>query len=302
MSEMIGFIGLGNMGQAMANSLLKAGYTLTVSNRTLSKADALTAKGARLAQQPSEAVTKGGIVISMVANDQALQEIVASQGFLDHLGSGGIHLSMSTVSPETSQKLAQLHALHGSVYLAAPVFGRPEAAATQKLWICLAGPQRAKERVQPVLRALGQGIFDFGEDPGAANIAKLCGNFLILSAMEAMAEALALAEKSGLDRSAVIDMLTHTLFSSPVYQGYGKMIAEKRHTPAGFRQTLGLKDINLVRDLAEQETMPMPLASLLHDRLLAGMAKGRGEMDWSALSLDVLENAGLQVPDPPPLQ
>ena len=161
MSEMIGFIGLGNMGQAMANSLLKAGYLLTVFNRTLSKADVLTAKGAQLARQPSEAVTKGGMVISMVVNDQALQEIVASQGFLEHLGSGGIHLSISTVSPETSHKLAHLHALSGSVYLAAPVFGRPEAAATQKLWICLAGPGHAKERVQPVLRALGQGIFDY---------------------------------------------------------------------------------------------------------------------------------------------
>jgi 3-hydroxyisobutyrate dehydrogenase-like beta-hydroxyacid dehydrogenase len=269
-----------------------------VYNRTLSKAEALTAKGARLAHQPSETVTKGGIVISMVANDQALEEIVMSQGFLERLGPGGIHLSMSTVSPETSRKLAQLHAQHGSIYLAAPVFGRPEAAATQKLWICLAGPQLARERVQPVLKALGQGIFDFGEDPGAANIVKLCGNFLILSAMEAMAEALALAEKSGIARSAVTDMLTHTLFSAPIYQIYGKMIAEKRHTPAGFRQTLGLKDLNLVRDVAEHATMPMPFASLLHDRLLAGIAKGRGDMDWSALSLDVLENAGLEVPVP----
>ena len=298
MREIIGFIGLGNMGQAMASSLLKAGYTLTVYNRTLHKAEALTAKGARLAHQPSETVTKGGIVISMVANDQALEEIVMSPGFLERLGPGGIHLSMSTVSPETSRKLAQLHAQHGSIYLAAPVFGRPEAAAAQKLWICLAGPQLARERVQPVLKALGQGIFDFGEDPGAANIVKLCGNFLILSAMEAMAEALTLAEKSGIARSAVSDMLTHTLFSAPIYQIYGKMIAEKRHTPAGFRQTLGLKDLNLVRDVAEHATIPMPFASLLHDRLLAGIAKGRGDMDWSALSLDVLENAGLEIPIP----
>jgi 3-hydroxyisobutyrate dehydrogenase-like beta-hydroxyacid dehydrogenase len=233
-----------------------------------------------------------------VANDQALEEIVMSRGFLENLGPEGIHLSMSTVSPETSRKLAQLHTQHGSFYLAAPVFGRPEAAAAQKLWICLSGPQIAKRRVQSVLKALGQGIFDFGEDPGAANIVKLCGNFLILSAMEAMAEALALAEKSGIDRSAVIDMLTHTLFAAPIYQIYAKMIAEKHHTPAGFRQTLGLKDLNLVRDVAEHTTMPMPFASLLHDRLLAGIAKGRGDMDWSALSLDVLENAGLEVPVP----
>jgi 3-hydroxyisobutyrate dehydrogenase-like beta-hydroxyacid dehydrogenase len=296
MSETIGFIGLGNMGQAMAGNLLKAGYSLIVYNRTLSKAEALTARGARLAHKPEEAVPQGGIVITMVANDQALEEIVMSPGFLEHFGPGGIHLSMSTISPETSRKLAKLHEQHGSFYLAAPVFGRPDAAAAQKLWICISGPNTAKERVQPVLQALGQGVFDFGEDPGAANIVKLCGNFLILSAMEAMAEALTLAEKNGLDRSAVNDMLTHTLFTAPVYQNYGKMIAEKRHTPAGFRLALGLKDNNLVGDVAEHSTMPMPLQSLLHDRLLAAIAKGRGDMDWSALSLEVLEDAGLEVP------
>ncbi len=296
MSERIGFIGLGNMGQAMAGGLLKAAYTLTVYNRTTSKAEALTAKGAQLAHQPSEAVRTGGIVVSMVANDQALEDIVMSQGFLERLGQNGIHLSMSTVSPFTARKLAELHAQHGSIYLAAPVFGRPDAAAAQKLWICLAGPQAGKERVRPVLEAMGQGIFDFGDDPGAANIVKLCGNFLIVSAMEAMAEALTLAEKSGLDRSAVLDMLAQTMFAAPIYQNYGKMIAEKRHTPVGFQQKLGLKDINLVREAAEYATMPMPLVSLMHDRLIAGVAKGRGEMDWSALSLDVLENAGLELP------
>jgi len=296
MNETIGFIGLGNMGHGMAGRLIEAGYALTVYNRTLNRAESLTAQGARLAHQPGEAVTEGGIVVSMVANDQALEDIVTSQGFLEGLGSGGIHLSMSTVSPVTARKLAELHAQHGSTYVAAPVFGRPEAAASQQLWICVAGPRSAKERVQPVLETLGQGIYDFGEDPGAANIVKLCGNFLTIAAMEAMAEALTLAEKSGLDRAAVIDMLTQTMFTSPSYQSYGKMIAEKRHTPAGFRQALGLKDVNLVRETAEQAQMPMPLASLLHDRMLTGVAKGRGDMDWSALALDVLEDAGLPIP------
>ena len=296
MNETIGFIGLGNMGHGMANSLLKAGYTLTVYNRSLGKAEEFTAHGAKLAHQPGEAALPGGIVVSMVANDQALEEIVTSAGFLESLGSGGIHLSMSTVSPVTSRKLAELHAQHGSVYLAAPVFGGPAAAASQELWICLAGPYSAKERVQPILKAMGQGVYDFGEEPGAANIVKLCGNFMSLAAMEAIAEALTLAEKSGLDRSAVIDMLTHTIFTSPNYQRYGKTIAEKHHTPAGLRQTLGLKDVNLVRETAESAQMPMPLASLLHDRMLSGLAKGRGDMDWSALALDVLEDAGLEVP------
>lgn len=235
MSENIGFIGLGNMGQPMASNLLKAGYALKVYNRNASKAEGLTQQGAQLAQQPGEAITTGGIVVTMVANDAALEAIVKSDSFLERLGQSGIHLSMSTVSPATSRKLAELHEKHGSSYVAAPVFGRPDAAAAQKLWICMSGPQVAKERVKPVLDALGQGVFDFGDTPDAANIVKLCGNFLIVSAMEAMAEALTLAEKNGLNRSAVIDMLSQTLFSAPVYQNYGKMIAEKRHTPVGFQ-------------------------------------------------------------------
>src|SRR5207248_6943457 len=245
MSEQIGFIGLGNMGQAMAGSHLKGGYTLTVYNRTESKAEPLIAKGAKLARQPGEAVQPGGIVVSMVANDQALEEIVMSPGFLERLGPNGIHLSMSTVSPFTSRKLAELHAQHGSIYLAAPVFGRPEAAAAQKLWICLSGAQAGKERVQPVLKVLGQGIFDFAEDPGAANVVKLTGNFLIASAMEAMAEALTLAGHNGIDRSKVIDMLGQTSFACPIYQNYGKAIAEERYTPPGFSLSLGLKDVGL---------------------------------------------------------
>src|SRR6266699_3623341 len=283
MSERIDFIGLGNMGQPMALNLLKAGFELRVYNRNPARAEPLVAQGAQQVFKPDEVAEPGGIVVTMVANDSALESVVlGKEGFLERLGPNGIHLSMSTVSPATAHKLAELHAKHGSIYLAAPVFGRPEAAAAAKLWICLAGSQLAKERVQPVLKAMGQGIFDFGDDPGAANVVKLCGNFLIASAMEAMAEALTLAEKNGLDRSAVTGMLTQTLFSTPIYQNYGKMIAEKRHTPAGFQQKLGFKDVHLVIETAEQASMPMPLASLLHYRLLVGIAKGSGEMDGSA--------------------
>ncbi|GAC1620962.1 MAG: NAD(P)-dependent oxidoreductase [Ktedonobacteraceae bacterium] len=293
MSENVGFIGLGSMGQPMASNLLKAGYSLKVYNRSANKADSLTQKGAQLAHQAAEAVTTGGIVVTMVTNDHALESIVMDDGFLERLGQKGIHLSMSTVSPAIAHKLAELHAEHGSTYLAAPVFGRPDAAAAQKLWVCVAGPQAGKERVKPLLEAMGQGIFDFGELPEQANVVKLCGNFLIVAAMEAMAESFTLAEKNGIDRSALIDMLTKTLFTGPIYQNYGRMIAEKRHTPVGFQQKFGLKDVNLVLETAKTSQVPMPLASLLHDRLLSGVAKGRGDMDWSALSLDVLENAGL---------
>jgi 3-hydroxyisobutyrate dehydrogenase-like beta-hydroxyacid dehydrogenase len=204
MSERVGFIGLGNMGQPMASNLLKAGFALRVYNRNTSKTEPLVAQGAQRVTQPGDVVEPGGIVVTMVANDNALESVVIGEhGLLERLGPNGIHLSMSTVSPATARKLADLHAKHGSTYLAAPVFGRPDAAAAGKLFICLSGSQAGKERVQPLLHALGQGVYDFGEDAGAANVIKLTGNFLIAAAMEAMAEAFTLAEKNGIEHTKV---------------------------------------------------------------------------------------------------
>ena len=293
MSDSIGFVGLGNMGRAMAGTLLKAGYGLRVYNRDTRKAQTLVAEGAQQVMRPSEAVEPGGIVITMVADDAALESVtLGKDGILEHLGPGGIHVSMSTVSPAIARSMTELHAQHGASYVAAPVFGRPAAALIQKLWICCAGASPARERVQPMLQAMGQGVFDFGEEPMAANVVKLCGNFLIGSALEAMAEALTLAEKNGLDRKSVINMFGQTMFPCPIYQNYGKMIAEKHYTPVGFEMRLALKDTNLVLDTAEQVEMPMPFASIVHNRLLAGVAKGRGTLDWTSLAQMVDEDAG----------
>lgn len=294
MTEKIGFIGLGNMGHALAQNLLADGYDLKVYNRTPDKADDLVKKGATLVSKPAEVVSKGGIVISVLSNDQAVEEIVFGKGgILPQMKEDTIHLSISTLGPDTARKLAKAHEEYGSKYVSSPVFGRPDAAATRKLWVCTAGPQAAKERVQPILQALSQGVYDFGEDVGAANIVKLAGNFMIVSAMEAMAEALTLGEKNGIERSALINMLTQTIFTGRIYQNYGQAISQKRYMPAGFFMELGLKDINLALKTAEEANMPMPLASLLRDRFMVGMAKGREKMDWSALSLGVSEDAGL---------
>ncbi len=292
MSEQIGFIGLGNMGSQIAANLLKNGYQVTVYNRTAAKAEPLVAQGAQRATHPSEVITSGGIVITMVANDKALESVVHAEGFLTKLGNG-LHISISTVAPTTARSLSALHSKHGSTFISAPVFGRPEAAAAQKLVVCVAGPAAAKERALPILRSIGQSVFDFGEEAAMANVVKVCGNFMIAAAMESMAEAMTLVEKNQIDRSAFISMLSQTIFAAPIYQNYGKMIAEKRHTPAGFELVLGLKDINLVLDTAEQSKMPMPFASLLHDRFMASIAKGRGDIDWSGIALGVSEDAGM---------
>jgi len=265
-SETIGFIGLGHLGLPLATNLLNAGYPLKVYNRTASKADPLVAQGAKLVTKPVDAVTSGGIVASIVWDDAALESVVMSDGFLEQLGPGGIHLSMSTVLPETAKKLAAMHAQHGSAYVEAPIFGRPEAAVAKQLWIPVAGPQQAKERVRSLLEAMGgQGIFDFGEEVGAATLVKLVGNFLIASAGYSMREALLMAEKNGVDPKAVVDMLTQTLFTAPIYKNYGRRIAE--NTAPFSQNAIPLKDVGLFKKTAQQVESPTPIASLLHDLL-----------------------------------
>lgn len=294
MSTEIGFIGLGAMGAPIAANLATAGYKLRVYNRTASKADALVAMGAARVERPGDAAVQGGVAITMLADDAALEAVTLGAGGLaERLGSGGIHISMSTVAPATSRRLAQHHAARGSTYIAAPVFGRPDAAKAKRLWVLASGPAVQRAAIRPVLEAVGQGIFDFGDEPGAANVAKLAGNFLIAANLEAMSEAFTMAEKQGVDRAAVADMLAKTLFACPIYQGYGKAIAEKRFTPVGFRMPLGLKDVELALRTAAEVTMALPIASLVRDRFLASLAKGREEMDWSAIALSVLDDAGL---------
>ena len=266
MVETIGFIGLGSLGSPMAVNLIKNGYLVRVYNRTASKAEPLVAQGARLANRPVDVVIKGGIVVTIVWDDAALESIVESEGFLEQLGPNGVHLSMSTLSPQTSKRLAALHSQFGSTYVDAPIFGRPEAAVARQLWIPFSGPQAAKERVRPILQAMGgQGIFDFGEEVGAGNIVKLLGNFLIISAAHSLGEALSMAEKNSVDPKAVVDMLTATLFTAPIYRSYGNLIAEK--TLPFSQSKIPLKDIGLFKTTAEGVDSPTPISSKLYQLL-----------------------------------
>ena len=288
----VGFVGLGNMGLPMARNLREGGFDVVAFNRNRRKADEFAADGGRAAAHPRDAAAPG-LVVSMVADDRALEEVVdGAGGILEGLPPGGLHLSMSTVSPSVARRLAARHADRGAAYVAAPVFGRPDAAASRKLWICVSGSER--DRARDVLAALGQGTFDFGDDPGAANVVKLSGNFLIASAMESMAEAFALCEKNGIPRASAAGLFSSTLFSCPIYRNYGDAIAAERYSPAGFRLALGAKDMRLVLGAASESGVPMPAASLVHDRLLASAGRGRSDLDWSGLALAVSEDAGLR--------
>jgi 3-hydroxyisobutyrate dehydrogenase-like beta-hydroxyacid dehydrogenase len=293
MADTIGFIGLGNMGEPIAANLLAAGFALRLYNRTASKAAALVAKGAVAVGSAAEVAVSGGVVLTMLADDRAVGEVSLGPGsFVERLGAGGTHISISTIAPATARRLAEHHAKYGVAYVASPVFGRPEAAAAKRLSICVSGPEAARKRAQPILSAIGQQIFDFGEDPGAANVAKLCGNFMIAANLEALAELLTLAEKNGLSKKAVAELMGTF---SPMHKNYANLMAEQTFSPAGFRLALGLKDINLVLETAAASQTPMLLGSLLHERWLSAMAKGRGDLDWSAIALGVAEDAGLKI-------
>ena len=293
--EAVGFIGLGSMGEPMAAKVLKAGHTLTVYNRTADKARDLVEQGAKLVQSAELAATAGGIVITMVANDRALEDVTLGPGgFGERLGRGGLHLSMATVSPDLSRRLAAWHAERGSHYVAAPVFGRPPAAAAGKLWIMYSGVSAAKQRAKPLLNAMGQGAFDFGEDPGAANIVKISGNFLMSCVIESLAEAFTVGEKNGIDRQAMSDMFTQTIFACPLYQSYSPLVAAGPGDKVAFSMHLGLKDVKLMLETAEQAGVPIPFGSVVHDRIVSAIARGRGDKDWIAMSLNVSEDAGLE--------
>jgi 3-hydroxyisobutyrate dehydrogenase-like beta-hydroxyacid dehydrogenase len=290
----IAFIGLGNMGSAMATNLLKAGHTLSVYNRTRTRADALKPLGARVASTPGEAAAGAEIAITMLADDHALESVVFGKGnILDSLPPNAIHVSMSTISVALSRRLAAAHAERKQHYISAPVFGRPEAAAAAKLFIVAAGPAAQIERCRPLFDAMGQKTFIAGDDASGANLMKLAGNFLITAVIEGLAESFALVRKAGLDANMFHEVLTNSLFNAPIYKTYGALINSQKFEPAGFKLPLGLKDNRLLLAAAEENAVPMPMASLVRDRFLAALGQGMGELDWSAISKLSVKDAGL---------
>jgi 3-hydroxyisobutyrate dehydrogenase-like beta-hydroxyacid dehydrogenase len=290
----VGFIGLGNMGGPMAANLLRAGHELVVYNRTANRAGPLASQGARVARLPREAAAGVEVLITMLADDAAVEGVMFGEhGALDGLPRGAIHVSMSTISPELSRRLLVEHEARGQGYVAAPVFGRPEAAQAAKLWVVAAGAAPAIERCRPLLDALGQGIEVVGDDPPMANVVKIGGNFLLASAIEAMGEAFTLVRKHGIDPARFIDVVNGRLLRSPVYENYAKIIVGGRWEPPGFKLRHGLKDIRLALAAGDQVDAPLPLASLMRDRYLSAMAWGWADIDWAALARVSAVEAGV---------
>ncbi len=291
----VGFVGLGNMGSGIARNLIKAGHSLTVYNRTKSRAEDLRALGARVAETPGDAASEADVVITMLADDHALEAVVLGPGnILESLPTSAVHVGMSTISVALSRRLAVLHNEKQQHYVAAPVFGRPDAAAAGKLFVVAAGAADQIERCQPLFDAVGQKTFVAGDEAFAANVFKLAGNFMITTVIESLSEAFALIRKSGLDPSKFLEVLTGSLFSSPVYRNYGAMIAADNFEPVGFKLPLGFKDNKLVLNAAEEVSVPMPMANLVHDRFVTAIAQGMSNSDWAAIARISAQEAGLR--------
>lgn len=289
----MGFIGLGAMGLPMARNLAKAGHTLTVWNRTESVARQMEPDGVTIASNPAEAA-HGEVLITMVSDDSVLESLFfGAPQLLAQMPAGSIHLSMSTISPAMSERLAEAHSKARSRYVASPVFGRPVAAAEAKLLIVASGPADAIARCQPIFSVLGAHTLNLGEKPSVANVFKIAGNFLIASALESLSESFALLRKSGVDPRVFLETMTAGLFSGPVYKLYGGLILDAKPPAEGFSVRLALKDMQLVLGAADSAAVPMPLAELVHDHLTEAMARGWQDRDWSSLASVVGAHAGI---------
>jgi 3-hydroxyisobutyrate dehydrogenase-like beta-hydroxyacid dehydrogenase len=288
----VGMIGLGQMGAGIARNLLKAGHRVRVWNRTRARCEPLLAAGAEAAASPADAAA-GDAVVTMLADDAAVEAVLRGDGGLLAGRGGTIHVSMSTISVALAARLAAEHAAAGRRYVAAPVFGRPAAAAAGELSVVAAGEPAAVEAVRPLFAAVGQRTFVVGTRPEDANVVKLAGNFMLMSAIETLSEALALAAKRGVAPGVVLDVLTGTLFPAPVYRNYGRLMLEENYRPAGFALPLGLKDMNLVSAAANDARVPMPVLAVLRDQLLATLVREGDDVDWSAIARTVAVNAGV---------
>jgi 3-hydroxyisobutyrate dehydrogenase-like beta-hydroxyacid dehydrogenase len=295
MKQRVGFIGLGNMGLPMAENVLKAGFPLWVHNRTKEKAAPLLDKGAQWAATPAELSGLCDVVITMIANDQALNEIVLGpSGILSSSKKPLIHISMSTVSPDLVTNLEKKHQEKGIAFLAAPVAGRPERAKEGALWIFVAGDSQTKKAVSPILKTMSTQIFDLGEHSAQASLFKLCNNFMIISLIESFSEAASMLEKGGISSSTAAEIWGSSLFDCPVFHSYTAMLCKRNFADGGFALKLGLKDMQLLQDCADKAHVPMPFLSDLRQKMFTCMNLGRAAFDWSVVALLTRELAGLK--------
>lgn len=289
----LALLGLGKMGVEVGGQLLRAGHSLTVYNRSAAKAQPLVDQGARLAPTPAKAVAGCEVALTAVLDDAALRAItMGDDGLMAGLPKGAIHAGLSTIGVGLARELAAEHAAHGQHYVSIPMLGRPDAARERRLVMIAGGDAATLQRLKPVLEAIGRTTVVAGPEPWHANLFKLCSNFMISGVLEAFGEAQAVVRKASLDPATFVDLVSE-FFGSGIYRNYGTIMVEKRFSPPGGTLALGLKDNGLLLEAARELQTPMPLASLVRDQMLAAMAAGFAEVDWTSLGTSAQRNAGL---------
>jgi 3-hydroxyisobutyrate dehydrogenase-like beta-hydroxyacid dehydrogenase len=290
----IGFVGLGKMGSAMAQNLLRAGHELTVYNRSREKAESLGKQGARIGGSPAEVARNSEAVFSMLPDDQAVEEVTLGRdGLVEGLGAGATHISSSTISIKAARRLTEEHAKRGSQFVSATVFGRPQAAEAKQLLVVTAGERQLLERYRQLFDAIGRRTYVIGAEPWQANLFKLFGNFMIATVLDTFGETFAPIQKAGIDPHEFLEVMNE-LFGSPAYKNYGKAIADQSFSPAGFELKLGLKDVRLALEAAAEFDAPLPIASVVRDHFISALAHGQEKLDWSSIALVSWRNAGLE--------
>jgi 3-hydroxyisobutyrate dehydrogenase-like beta-hydroxyacid dehydrogenase len=291
----IGVIGLGRMGRGIAGRVLGAGHDLAVYNRTSGKDADLVAAGARSVASIALACEQRDVVVTMLADDAALDAVaLGAGGVRDSLPVGAIHMVMGTHGVGIVRALTAAHAAAGQTLVAAPVLGRPDAAASGQLGIVAAGPAEALQRCKPLLDVIGRRTFEAGASPDAATSIKLANNFMLGCAVQAMGEAYSLVRRFGVAPQVLHDVMTEGLFSAPAYKVYGRIMADEAYDNVGFTTRLALKDMSLVLAAGDMARVPLPSASLLRDRLLAAIAHGDADRDWAVLAREQARTAGLE--------
>ena len=280
----IGFIGLGNLGKVMVQNLIDKKHTLHLYNRTETKMEPFR-EHAVLHKDIASVAQTCDIILSTVADDKALESIsYGNEGLIENMKPGAVHVCLSTVSPSVVSSLQEAYQKKGIDYITATVIGRPEAVKNRNLVVCYSGSTGKKEIVFEVLKDLGGAkIFEFGDDAKSAAVVKVCNNFMIVAAIETIGETFNLLEKAGVQPQAFYEMITDTIFSSPIYKNYGKIIIEKNYTEPAFTSQLGLKDTKLALGLAEELSAPLPIADLIRNRFLINHNKGRKDWDWTSI-------------------
>jgi 3-hydroxyisobutyrate dehydrogenase-like beta-hydroxyacid dehydrogenase len=295
LASSIGFVGVGHMGGKIAVNIAadkKCRILAFDRDSDVLSSVVTSSDGSVVASDMSEIASDCDLVFSMLPNDAAVSAV--SSELLSHGKKGLIHVSCSTVSPNTSRRLAKEYRDEGKTFIASPVFARPDGIAKKQAVWMISGDESGRKVAADHLESGGR-VVDYGDDTGAANIVKLCGNFLIASTIESISESMALAEKHGVQREGVMDLLSSTIFDCLIYKGYGDRVSRRDHRPGGFSLELGLKDVKLVQETAQDAGVPMPFLSTLVDRFTSAKANGRSDFDWSAIGLSVAEDAGIDV-------